>query len=150
VREQIEPLTVPLLLPIFFAYTGLRTSIGHLSGGGMWGLCLLIVAVAVVGKLGGTSLAARLSGMPWRDSLAIGSLMNTRGLLELVVLNIGLDIRVISPALFSMIVTMALLTTFMTSPVLELLCPEEMRRTDYYRSTGPSCDTRENELVRDG
>ncbi|HEU4386521.1 MAG TPA: cation:proton antiporter, partial [Blastocatellia bacterium] len=82
------------------------------------GFCLLIIAVAVVGKLGGTGIAARMSGMNWRDSLALGALMNTRGLMELVVLNVGLDMGVISPALFSMMVVMAIVTTMMAAPLL--------------------------------
>lgn len=115
---KFEPLTVLVLLPLFFAYTGLRTSIGQVRGLGMWWYCLLIVAVAIIGKLGGTGIAARASGMRWRDSLALGALMNTRGLVELVVLNIGLDLGVISPALFSMMVLMAIVTTMMAAPLL--------------------------------
>ncbi|HKV41085.1 MAG TPA: cation:proton antiporter [Blastocatellia bacterium] len=118
ITAKFEPLTVLVLLPLFFAYTGLRTRIGQVRGLGMWGFCLLIIAVAVIGKIGGTSVAARVSGMRWRDSLALGALMNTRGLMELVVLNIGLDLGVISPALFSMMVVMAIVTTMMAAPVL--------------------------------
>ena len=127
---KFESLTVLLLLPLFFAYTGLRTSIGQVRGLQGWWLCGLIIAVAVAGKLGGTSLAARLGGLSWRDSLALGALMNTRGLMELVVLNIGLDIHVISPALFSMMVVMAIATTMMTPPLLRW----------FYPAT-PLCDT---------
>jgi Kef-type K+ transport system membrane component KefB len=121
--EKFESLTMLLLLPLFFAYTGLRTSIGEIRGAGMWGICLLIILVAVSGKLGGTGIAARLSGMSWKDSIALGSLMNTRGLMELVVLNIGLDIKLISPALFSMMVVMAIATTMMAPPVLAWVYP---------------------------
>jgi Kef-type K+ transport system membrane component KefB len=113
---------VILFLPLFFAFTGLRTSISLITGD-LWVYCALIIAVAVLGKLGGSALAARTSGMSWRDSWAIGTLMNTRGLMELVVLNVGLDIGVISPALFAMMVLMALVTTFMTSPVLARIYP---------------------------
>jgi Kef-type K+ transport system membrane component KefB len=116
---KLEPLTVLVLLPLFFAYTGLRTRIGQVTGPGMWWFCLLIVAVAIIGKLGGTGIAARMSGMSWRDSLALGALMNTRGLMELVVLNIGLDLGVISPAVFSMMVIMAIVTTMMAAPLLQ-------------------------------
>jgi Kef-type K+ transport system membrane component KefB len=123
VIERFEPLTVLLLLPLFFAYTGLRTNIGQIRGLDMWGLCLLIVASAVIGKLGGTGLAARVAGSSWRESLALGALMNTRGLMELIVLNIGLDIGVISPRLFSMMVIMALVTTMMTPPLLHWIYP---------------------------
>lgn len=93
----------------------------------MWLYCALIVLVAIAGKLGGSMLASWFTGMPAREAAGLGTLMNTRGLMELVILNIGLDIKVISPALFSMMVIMALITTFMTSPALELLCPDEMR-----------------------
>ncbi|HWB97223.1 MAG TPA: cation:proton antiporter, partial [Bryobacteraceae bacterium] len=121
--EKFETVTVVLLLPLFFAFTGLRTSIALVKGAELWGYCLLIIAVAIVGKLGGSLMAARTAGMPWRDASALGILMNTRGLMELVILNIGLDIGVISPTLFSMMVVMALVTTFMTTPLLEWVFP---------------------------
>ena len=117
--EKLNDVAVVLLLPIFFAFTGLRTSIGLVSGVQMWFFCALIIFVAILGKFGGSSIAARLTGVTWREAGALGTLMNTRGLMELVLLNIGLDIGVISPALFTMLVLMALVTTFMTSPVLE-------------------------------
>jgi K+:H+ antiporter len=120
--DRFHDLMVILFLPMFFAFTGLRTSITLITGE-LWIYCALIIAVAVLGKLGGSALAARTSGMSWRDSWAIGTLMNTRGLMELVVLNVGLDIGVISPALFAMMVLMALVTTFMTSPVLARIYP---------------------------
>ena len=119
--DKLEDVTVVLLLPLFFAFTGLRTSMGLVSGSHMWFYCALIIAVAVVGKFGGASIAARVSGMKWSEASALGVLMNTRGLVELVVLNIGLDIGVISPALFAMMVIMALTTTFMTTPLLDLI-----------------------------
>ncbi|HEX6670540.1 MAG TPA: cation:proton antiporter, partial [Gemmatimonadales bacterium] len=123
--DRFHDLLVILFLPLFFAFTGLRTSITLITGD-LWVYCALIIAVAVFGKLGGSALAARTAGMSWRDSWAIGTLMNTRGLMELVVLNIGLDIGVISPALFAMMVLMALVTTFMTSPVLERIYPARL------------------------
>lgn len=126
VLDRFETVTVTLLLPLFFAFTGLRTNIGLLKGQEMWMYCGLIILVATAGKLGGSTLAASLTGMPLREAAGLGTLMNTRGLMELVILNIGLDIGVISPALFSMMVVMALFTTFMTSPVLMLICPKEM------------------------
>ncbi|HYH79353.1 MAG TPA: cation:proton antiporter, partial [Longimicrobium sp.] len=127
---KLEDVTVVLLLPLFFAFTGLRTHIGLVEGGEMWGYCALIILVAVVGKFGGSAVAARLTGMNTREAAAIGALMNTRGLMELVILNIGLDIGVISPAVFAMMVLMALATTFMTSPLLELVYPARLiRRT---------------------
>ena len=110
-----------LLLPAFFAYTGMRTQIGLVSGAGEWLLCGLIVLVATTGKFGGTFAAARLTGLGWREAAALGTLMNTRGLMELIALNIGLDLRVISPTLFAMMVLMALVTTMATTPVLHLL-----------------------------
>lgn len=119
--EKLEDVTVVLLLPLFFVVTGLRTSIGLVSGAEMWFYCALIITVAVAGKFGGASIAARMSGMKWSEASALGVLMNTRGLVELVVLNIGLDIGVISPALFAMMVIMALTTTFMTTPLLDLI-----------------------------
>jgi Kef-type K+ transport system membrane component KefB len=120
-KEKLEDLVVVLLLPAFFAFTGLRTQIGLVSSFEQWTMCLVIVAVACAGKLGGTYLAARLTGLGRRDAAALGALMNTRGLMELVVLNIGLDLGVISPTLFAMMVFMAIVTTFATSPLLSLL-----------------------------
>jgi Kef-type K+ transport system membrane component KefB len=128
VLDRFETITVTLLLPLFFAFTGLRTNIGLVKGQEMWIYCALIILVATAGKLGGSMLASWIAGMPLREAAGLGTLMNTRGLMELVILNIGLDIKVISPALFSMMVIMALFTTFMTSPVLELICPEKMIR----------------------
>jgi Kef-type K+ transport system membrane component KefB len=121
VRDRLESVTLVLLLPLFFALTGLRTRIDLITGAEMWFYCALIVAVAIAGKLGGSMLAARAAGMNWREAGILGVLLNTRGLMEIVILNIGLDIHVISPALFSMMVIMALVTTLMTSPVLDLL-----------------------------
>ncbi|HYW13245.1 MAG TPA: cation:proton antiporter [Longimicrobium sp.] len=129
--EKLEDFTVVLFLPLFFAFTGLRTSIGLVSGAEMWGYCALIVAVAVAGKFGGSTVAARLTGMPWRESAALGILMNTRGLMELVILNVGLEIGVISPALFTMMVLMALVTTFMTTPLLVWIYPPAGRAARY-------------------
>ena len=118
--HKLEDLTVVFLLPLFFAFTGLRTSIA-LVRGELVGVLALIVLVAIIGKLVGSALAARLTGMSTRESLAVGTLMNTRGLIQLVILNIGLDIGVLSPALFTLMVIMALVTTFMTTPLLRLL-----------------------------
>ncbi len=128
VLDRFETVTVTLLLPLFFAFTGLRTNIGLVRGQEMWMYCGLIILVATAGKLGGSMVASWLSGMPAREAAGLGTLMNTRGLMELVILNIGLDIKVISPALFSMMVLMALFTTFMTTPVLELICPDRILR----------------------
>lgn len=121
--ERFEDVMVVLLLPLFFAFTGLRTELTLISGGVGWLTCGLIVAVAVAGKVGGSAIAARVMAMPWRDAAVLGILLNTRGLMELVILNVGLDIGVISPELFAMMVTMALATTFMTTPLVAWLVP---------------------------
>ena len=118
VRERIEDVVRVMLLPAFFAFTGLRTEIGLLQTLDDWLMCLVIIAIATAGKFGGATLAARVTGLDWRDSAALGILMNTRGLVELIVLNIGLDLGVLSPRLFTMLVMMAIVTTIMTSPIL--------------------------------
>ena len=120
-KEKLEDLVTILLLPAFFAFTGMRTQIGLLSSPSEWMICGLIVFVATAGKFGGTLAAARFTGMGWHQSASLGMLMNTRGLMELIVLNIGLDLRVISPTIFAMMVIMALVTTMVTTPVLQLL-----------------------------
>jgi K+:H+ antiporter len=129
-RRAIEPLAGSVLVPVFFAYSGLRTEIGLVRGND-WLVCAVIIVTAVVGKLGGTALAARSTGMAWRDSVALGALMNTRGLMELIVLNVGYDLNIISPALYTMMVVMALATTCMTGPLLGILSP----RAVGYRSS---------------
>lgn len=128
VNDRFEILSVVLLLPLFFAFTGLRTSIALVKGPAMWGYCALIIFIAIAGKLGGSMAASRIMGLPLRESIGLGILMNTRGLMELVILNIGLDLKVISPALFSMMVLMALVTTFMTTPLLRLMYRESPAR----------------------
>jgi Kef-type K+ transport system membrane component KefB len=125
---KLEDVVVVLLLPAFFAYTGMRTQIGLVSGVQNWLLCGLIIVVASAGKFGGSFAAARLAGLAWRDAASIGILMNTRGLMELIVLNIGMDLRVISPTLFAMLVIMALVTTFATTPILDALSPRGDRQ----------------------
>jgi len=119
--EKVEDVSLVLLLPIFFVFTGLRTEIGLLNDPHLWQITGLIILVAVVGKFLGSALAAKFVGQNWRDSLAIGALMNTRGLMELVVLNIGYDLKVLSKEVFAMMVIMALVTTFMTGPALDLI-----------------------------
>ncbi len=119
--DKIEDVALVLLLPLFFVFTGLRTQVGLLSDPSLWGTCLLIILVAVVGKFGGSAVAARMTGESLRDSLSIGALMNTRGLVELVVLNIGYDLHIITPQMFTMMVIMALVTTFMTNPALNII-----------------------------
>ncbi len=119
--DRLEDLVVVLLLPAFFAFTGMRTQIGLVNGTSQWLMCGAILLVASLGKFGGGLVAARLTGLSWRDSSALGVLMNTRGLMELIVLNIGLELKVISPALFAMLVIMAVITTFMTTPILHAI-----------------------------
>lgn len=109
-----------LLLPAFFAFTGMRTRIDLLSGAGSWVLCGLIIAAAVAGKFAGAVAGAKLARLTWRDASIVGILMNTRGLMELIVLNIGLELGILSPELFAMMVLMALATTMMTGPLLRL------------------------------
>jgi Kef-type K+ transport system membrane component KefB len=125
VLNRLEALTVVALLPLFFAFSGLRTNVGMVHGE-LWLYTLLTIATAIAGKFGGSTLAARVAGVPWRDATALGILMNTRGLMELVALNIGLDIGVISPQVFTVMVLMALVTTFMTSPLLEWVYPARL------------------------
>lgn len=119
--DKIEDVALILFLPLFFVFTGLRTEIGLLQDSSLWGMCLVIILVAVAGKFGGSALAARYTGESAKDSLAIGALMNTRGLMELVVLNIGYDLGILSPQIFTMMVLMAIITTLMTSPALTLI-----------------------------
>jgi Kef-type K+ transport system membrane component KefB len=125
IAAKIEPLATTMLIPLFFAYSGLRTSIGSL--GVNLGLTALVIAAAIAGKIGGAFVGAKLTGFNTRDSLALGCLLNTRGLVELIVLNIGLDLGLLSPALFSMMVIMALVTTVITTPMLNVVLPEEYR-----------------------
>ncbi|TCO44752.1 cation:proton antiporter [Actinocrispum wychmicini] len=120
--DQMRGLTMTFLLPLFFVYTGLRTKFGLLGDDwGLWGWCALITAVAIVAKWAGSLGAARLSGVGWRESWGIGALMNCRGLTELVVLNIGLDLKIISPTVFAMLVIMTLVTTMLTAPALTVI-----------------------------
>lgn len=140
--EKVEDVSVILLLPLFFVFTGLRTEIGLINEPYLWKITGYIILVAVVGKFFGSALAARFVGQNWRDSLTIGALMNTRGLMELVVLNIGYELGVLSPKVFTMMVIMALVTTFMTGPALDIInyifktkdaiIPSEVKRTSDY------------------
>lgn len=119
--EKVEDVSLVLLLPLFFVFTGLRTQIGLLNEGHLWITCGWIILTAVVGKFGGSMIAARFVGQSWKESLGIGALMNTRGLMELIVLNIGYDLGVLTPEVFSMMVIMALVTTFMTGPAMDII-----------------------------
>lgn len=128
-KLRVENFSAVFLLPLFFAFTGLRTQIGLLNGPNDWAICLGLILVATVGKLGGTMVTARLTGINWIDSFALGALMNTRGLIELIALNIGYDLGILSPRIFVMLVIMTLVTTCMTGPLLGF--------SDYLRSRKP-------------
>jgi Kef-type K+ transport system membrane component KefB len=128
--DKVEDFTILFLLPIFFAYTGLKTELGLLGSAHLWLVCALIIAVAIAGKFGGVTLAARFYGMNWRRSSLLGVLMNTRGLMELIILNIGLSFGVLSKPLFAMMVVMALVTTFMTTPLMRLLYSPHRQRQE--------------------
>ncbi len=133
VVDKIEDVSIVLLLPLFFVITGLRTQIDLLNESHLWITFGWILLVALAGKFGGSALAAKITGQSWKDSLSIGILMNTRGLMQLIVLNIGYDLGILSPHIFAMMVLMALVTTFMTGPALDLinwLMPEKAIKQD--------------------
>jgi Kef-type K+ transport system membrane component KefB len=119
--EKVEDVAVILLLPLFFVFTGLKTEVGLINDSYLWKVTGAIILVAVIGKFLGSALAAKFVGQSWKDSLTIGALMNTRGLMELIVLNIGLELKVLTAEVFTMMVIMALVTTFMTGPALDLI-----------------------------
>jgi Kef-type K+ transport system membrane component KefB len=142
--DKIEDVALVLLLPLFFVFTGLRTQIGLLNDPYLWKICAIIILLATVGKFVGSALSAKFVGQTWRESIMIGALMNTRGLMELVVLNIGYDLGVLTPEIFAMMVIMALVTTFMTGPALdfvnrfmkepkEVVVPKEIQEERKYR-----------------
>lgn len=124
--DRLEDFILVFLLPLFFAFAGLNTQLGLLSSPGLWLTAGSIIVLATAGKIGGTVLAARLSDVPWRESAAVGILMNTRGLMELVILTIGLSLGVITPSIFAMMVLMALVTTALTTPLLDLVYPRRL------------------------
>ena len=119
--RSLDQVNNVIFLPLFFVSSGLHTQIGLISAPYLWLICLLVLAVACVGKILGATLSVRWMGDSWRESLTLGTLMNTRGLIELIVLNIGLSLGVLSPSLFAMLVIMAVVTTMMASPLLSLL-----------------------------
>lgn len=119
--ERIEDVSTFLLMPLFFAFTGLRTHIGLLNEPALWSVCIIVILVAVTGKFLGSVFPAKIVGHSWSDSLTIGALMNTRGLMELIVLNIGYELGILTPEIFTMLVFMALATTFMTAPLLNII-----------------------------
>lgn len=127
VAARLEDVVVVLLLPSFFAFTGMRTEISSIGGYQLLA-CGLIIVVASLGKFGGSVMAALATGMERRPAMALGILMNTRGLMELIVLNVGLDLGVLSPTLFTLLVIMAVVTTVATTPVLDRLRSSAQRR----------------------
>jgi Kef-type K+ transport system membrane component KefB len=134
VQERLRDFVTVFFLPIFFTYTGLRTDIGSMSGSALWLMCGLVLLTAFVGKFGGCSLAARLNGMPWREASMIGVMMNTRALMELIVINIGLELGVIPKSVFFMLVVMAVASTYVTTPVLRRLVRSSELEQDYLNS----------------
>ncbi len=140
VIDKIEDVSIILLLPLFFVISGLRTQIGLLNEGHMWTTFGWVLLVAVIGKFGGSAIAARMVGQNWKNSLSIGVLMNTRGLMQLIVLNIGYDLGIISAPIFAMMVLMALVTTFMAVPALNLInwmMPEKSPEKDMNKNPEP-------------
>jgi Kef-type K+ transport system membrane component KefB len=125
---RLEHFASVLLLPLFFAFVGLRTQIGLLRDPGDWWICGAIIVVATIGKLGGTAILARMVKFPWSEALQLGALMNTRGLMELIALNIGYDMGILSFRIFTMLVLMAILTTMMTGPLVTLFTPAKARK----------------------
>jgi Kef-type K+ transport system membrane component KefB len=136
--ERLEEFSSVFLLPVFFAFTGLRTRIGLLDDAKSWLLCGMFILIATAGKLGGTLFAARASGVSWYEAFVLGALMNSRGLMELIALNVGYELGILSPRIFAMLVLMALVTTFATSPLVSLanrLSPRAAAESAGLRST---------------
>jgi Kef-type K+ transport system membrane component KefB len=130
VMRRLWDFVTVFFLPIFFTYTGLRTDIGTMQGG-LWAFCLLVLSVSIIGKLVGGTAAARLCGLSWRESFSVGTMMNTRGLMELIVVNVGYNLGVIPSSVFFMLVFMAVVTTFMTSPILSRLIKGTAMEPDF-------------------
>jgi Kef-type K+ transport system membrane component KefB len=128
-HRTMHPLTVALLLPVFFVYSGLNTKIGLVNTPALWALTALVLLVAIAGKGGACYLAARLNGESHKESMAIGTLMNARGLMELIILNIGLERGIIEPTLFTIMVLMAVITTLMATPIFESIYGKKELRT---------------------
>ncbi|KAJ3043703.1 K(+)/H(+) antiporter [Rhizophlyctis rosea] len=153
IQEKIEEFVGILLLPLYFAYSGLNTNIATLSDGKAWGLTILIIVVAVAGKVIGCTASARLTGFTWRESFAVGFLMNCKGLVELVVLNLGLQAGVINQKVFTMFVIMALVTTFMTTPIVKWIYPSHLylgKEEDLSVEGGKGGEGEEGAVVQNG
>ena len=134
IQRRLQDFVNVFFVPIFFTYTGLRTDIGTMTDGSLWWMCALVLVTAFVGKFGGCSVAARLSGLPWREASMIGVMMNTRALIELIVINIGYELGVIPRSVFFMLVFMAVVTTYVTTPVVRRLARSSEVARDYLRS----------------
>jgi Kef-type K+ transport system membrane component KefB len=134
IQRRMQDFVTVFFVPIFFTYTGLRTDIGTMVGGSLWVLCGLVLLTAFVGKFGGCSLAARLNGLPWREASMIGVMMNTRALMELIVINIGFELGIIPKSVFFMLVFMAVVTTYVTTPALRRLVRSSELERDYLKS----------------
>jgi len=134
VRARLFDFVTVFFLPIFFTYTGLRTDVGNMQGWRLWGFCGLVLLSASVGKLGGCMLAAKVNGLPWRESTMVGVMMNTRGLMELIVVNMGYDLAIIPRTVFFMLVFMAVATTYVTTPILSRLIRHSEAEAEYMRS----------------
>lgn len=134
IQRRMRDFVTVFFLPIFFTYTGLRTDIGTMVGASLWVMCGLVLLTAFVGKFGGCSLAARLSGLPWREASMIGVMMNTRALMELIVINIGFELGIIPKSVFFILVFMAVVTTYVTTPALRRLVRSSELATDYLKS----------------
>jgi Kef-type K+ transport system membrane component KefB len=134
IKGYMQDFVTVFFVPIFFTYTGLRTDIGTMTGGSLWVTCGLVLVTAFVGKFGGCSLAARLNGVGWREASMIGVMMNTRALMELIVINIGYELSIIPKSVFFMLVFMAVVTTYVTTPALRRLVRSSELATDYLKS----------------
>ena len=134
IRRRLSDFVTVFFLPIFFTYTGLRTDIGSMSGTTLWTFCGLVLLAAMAGKFGGCTLAARANGLPWRESSIIGVMMNTRALMELIVINIGYDLGIIPKSVFFMLVFMAVVTTYITAPLLRRMVPNSEIEHDFARA----------------
>jgi Kef-type K+ transport system membrane component KefB len=134
VQERLRDFVTVFFLPIFFTYTGLRTDIGTMAGSTLWVMCGLVLLVAFIGKFGGCWFAARCNGLPWREASIIGVMMNTRALMELIVINIGFELGVIPKSVFFMLVVMAVVSTYITAPVLRRLIRSSEVEQEYLSS----------------
>jgi Kef-type K+ transport system membrane component KefB len=134
VQERLRDFVTVFFLPIFFTYTGLRTDVGTMTGAALWAMCALVLIVAIAGKFGGCWFAARLNGLPWREAAMVGVMMNTRALMELIVINVGFDLGIIPQSVYFMLVFMAVFTTYLTTPVLRRLVRSSELEPHYIQS----------------